>query len=291
MNIKTIFCIVCSLFICAVAQTSMAQIGIRIETNNKKYLRYEPVYVKVHLRNYSGHPLAFGKLKGLRGLLKFEVDAPAEGIARRTDKSIPTIEGILLKPGATHEMKIRLSDYYNLNTPGQYKIMAYVEHPQLPSAYQSNYATFTVTEGITVWDRIVGIPDLANLKNSDKIKSRTYRIVSIFNGKNKLFYLVIEDKQKIYTVKKIGYEMGGSVPKCEIDSLSRLHILQQLSSKIYAYFLFDINGNQENREVYSKTNASPTLVRDPKTGSVIVAGGKRAKKNVDYSEDHDSPFE
>lgn len=276
-----------ALFLISFSFTLSAQVGITLQMNRKTYMQYETIYSKVTLRNYSAHPLAFGKNKGLHGQLLFEIYDAKGALVQRTSNSLPEIEGTLLKPGSSKEIVTPISQYYDLSQPGNYKITAYIKHPQLTSDYQSNPVTFNVSEGVTVWKRIVGLPDFVH--NSKKIRPRTFRIISLFDGSDKVFYMIIEDDKKVYSVKRIGYEMGGIAPECEIDSLSRLHILLKLSSTIFVYFLYDIDGSQEKREVYSKNDTTPTLVRNPDTGYVIVAGGEKAKKE-DYQEDADLPF-
>jgi hypothetical protein len=64
-----------------------------------------------------------------------------------------------------------------------------------------------------------------------------------------------------------------------------LHILLPLSPRIFSYMVFDINGNVEKQEVYKKTTTIPTLVNDPKTGGIILAGGELGKRGVDYQDD------
>jgi hypothetical protein len=282
------FCLAAvALFLILSTVSLQAQVGITLEMNRKTYLRYETIFAKVTLRNYSAHPLAFGKNKGLSGSLLFEIDDSKGDLVPALQKSEHNLEGTLIKPGSNVEQIIPISQYYDLSQLGNYKITAYIKHPQLTSDYQSNSVTFNVSDGVNVWKRIVGTPDFVN--KVKKIQPRTFSIISLFDGSNKVFYLMIDDDKRVYSVKRIGYEMGGSVPECEIDSLSRLHILLKLSSTIFVYFLYDIDGALEKREVYSKNETTPTLVRNPQTGSVIIAGGQKAEKD-DYQDDADLPF-
>jgi hypothetical protein len=274
------------LFLSSVLPLS-AQVGITLQMNRKTYLQYENVYARINLRNYSAHPLAFGKNKGLSGKLLFEIYDAKGALVPRISNELPDIEGTLLKPGSTQEVVTLVSRYYDLSQPGNYKITAYISHPQLTSDYQSDPVTFNVSQGVDVWKRIVGTPDFVN--KVEKIRPRTFRIISLFDGTDKVFYLMIEDDKKVYSVKRIGYEMGGTKPECEIDSLSRLHILLKLSSTIFVYFLYDIDGSLEKRDVYKKEGTTPTLVRNPQSGAIVVAGGEKAKKE-DYQDDPDLPF-
>lgn len=268
-----------------------AQLGIDVELNHHNYLQYENIFANITLRNYSGHAIAFGESKEMQGKLTFEITNDQGSFCLTKGREKPLLTGIVLAPGATKQMTVNLNNYYVMTTPGQYRVLANVTHAQFKTTYASKPTTFSISQGVTIWQRIVGVPALTGKENTEgKIPSRIYKIISLFDGKNKLFYLMIEDEKNIYSIKRIGYEMGGKIPECEIDSLSRIHVLQRLSSTIFVYLLYDINGTLEQKAVYKKGDTSPTLVRNPENGMVVISGGEKATKNQDYSDDMDVPY-
>ena len=123
------------------------------------------------------------------------------------------------------------------------------------------------------------------------IKTREYRILSYFTGKSNIYCLTLEDKDNLYMLRHIGYDLGADLrPKCEIDFLSRLSVLLPASTKVYAYYQYNTDGNLENRQILIKTDRAPRLVLDPDTGIVKVVGGREARKDVDYEEIRDIQF-
>jgi len=271
-----------------------AQLGVTIELNRRNYLQYEHVFAKIKLRNYAGSALVFSDSNPkIAGGVDFEIYSPDGGIVRTISKDIPEIKGLLLKPGETSEIMIPVSKYYNLSELGKYRIKAIIHHSLMKSKYESDSLTFSVLSGIDTWKTKFGMPSFTQkdiITDSGKIKTRQYRIASIYDGKDKVLYLIIEDEKHIYAIKRIGYEMADKVPSCEIDNLSRLHILQKLSSEVFMYMLFDIDGTRERKEVYKKKETSPVLARDPETGAVVVAGGAPAEIDKDYNETEDEMF-
>jgi hypothetical protein len=280
----------CLLALPAVEAT--AQVSLRLEMANSCYIQYEAIYARVTIRNYSAHPLAFGESKELQGRLKFEIEmadgsfaAPIPGVEQ------PQMLGVILLPGSTQTVTFIISKYYPLQRLGKYKIKAYVEHPQLPSAYESNNAFFSVVSGNVLMERSVGVPDYVQSSQNQTIKTRKYRILDFFDGRNKIYALSVEDDRMVYAVKRLGFDMGPSLkPTCEIDALSRINIILPVSPKVSAYYVYGIDGKLEKREIYVKTNASPTLVVDKKDGSVMIVGGRIARKDLDYQEYKDLPF-
>lgn len=278
-----------------------AQVAMKLQLNQNVFLQFESVFAKVRFRNMSAHALAFGETKGLRGILRFDVyHTSGKGSVRVSPinpANMPSMVGVIIPAGSTHEAIFRISDYYDFREEGNYNIRAVLFHPQLKSGYQSDSLSFKVTAGRKVWGPVtVGVPDSGKGETYDpnipkKIETRNYTIVSYFTGKVTFYALVIDDKNKTYLVKRIGFDLGPEMkPKCEIDFLSRLNIMVAASPTVFAYYQYNVDGILEKKQVYIKTNTTPTLVLDKATGVVMPAGGRLARKDRDYEEIKDLPF-
>ena len=296
------------------AVSLFAQISMQIKLNQDNFLQYEPIFVRVAVRNMTGHMIAFGERPGLKGSLRFDI-YPGKRNAQRlpfrkpdtqnmNEKQkalasiLPDMHGVILPAGSVQEFTFRLSDYYDLRNLGSYSIKAVISHDQLGSSYQSNAVQCKVTEGMKIWGPVtVGVPASgtddtpANHLETVKIKTRNYSIVSYFTGKVTAYALIIDDKDHIYFVRRIGFDLGPDLkPQCAVDFLSRLNLLVAASPKVFAYYQFNTDGSLERKQVYIKTSSSPTLVLDKKTGIVMPAGGRIANKDVDFEEIKDLPF-
>ncbi len=83
-----------------------AQIAMKLDLGRHYYLKYEPVYVTVSLRNDSGHAVAFGNNNRLKGRLLFEIiDSKQRQISAIKGNKYP-MEGVLLRPGGTSEIVV-----------------------------------------------------------------------------------------------------------------------------------------------------------------------------------------
>jgi len=284
-----------------------AQVAIVVKPVQVNYLQYESVFVRVAMRNLSAHPLAFGESLGLKGSLEFEIrrsDRNEPSFVRSPkDAPLPDMTGVILPPGGEKTYMFNLSKHYDLRSTGRYSVKAVLRHPQMPTAYQSKEAHFNIVRGNVIWSRTVGLPLLDDAPeekvNEDgtkeethrMIKTREYKIVSYFTGKSSIYCLTLEDKDNVYMLRHIGYDLGADLrPKCEIDFLSRLSVLLPASTKVYAYYQYNTDGNLENRQILMKVDRAPRLVLDPDTGIVKVVGGREARKDVDYEEIRDIQF-
>jgi len=294
MHVKLLLCLVAGIFLLLPFAVN-AQIAIDLSMNRPNYIQFEKVFAKVVMRNDSGHAIAFGHDEKLQGDLLFEIRDSQNVPLKKITQATPPIVGTILKAGETKEFIVPITRYYNINTPGKYKVMAYVTHALFKEEYRSNDCFFNVSEGNLLWSRSVGIPEFLNIDTkpkddsmdkdkSKKISSRLYNIKTIYEGSRRVYYLVVEDDKTVFSIKRFGMEIGDEQPQFDTDNFSRLHILLPLSPRIFSYFVFDIKGALEKREVYKKTNTIPTLVNDPKNGSIILAGGELAKQGVDYKD-------
>jgi len=195
---------------------------------------------------------------------------------------VPQIKDTIIPTGATSEIIYKVSDYFNISGPGKYGIKVKIFHPLLKETYESNETGFTITKGQVFWETVVGVPDFEDNgldpeRKRKMVKTRTYRILTSSIGKANVYTLKVEDKERVYQLKRIGFDLGVNLaPKCEIDYLSRLHIIVAASPHVFIYYQFDTNGKMISREVRMKSDSSPKLFVDTKTGVVTIYGGRFA---------------
>ena len=151
MRIKTIL-LLAALMSAAALQ---AQIAVKIEPGRPLFMLYDAVYVKMIMRNYSSHPIAFGNSKELQGEITFRILTPGRTLARQVGSSGPLLRGVILAPGETRGFTFNLSKYYFLQEEGMYTARVTVKHPQLPSAYESNEIPFKIRKGTVIWERFL----------------------------------------------------------------------------------------------------------------------------------------
>jgi hypothetical protein len=272
-------------------QTLKAQFGINLELNRENYLLHESVFAKVSIRNYSGRTLVFGKIPELSGRIEFDIYGPNGELLRPYNQKLNPMDGVILNSGATTDVVIPLSRMYHFSRAGSYTIKAILAHSQLESTYVSKVSSFFIFNGFCVWERKVGVPDVFNNNIHGKIKTRSVRLLNFYDNRKKLFALCIEDKKYVYAVIRLNADIGNKPPQCQIDGLSLVHILTQISPKVFSYYVYDLNGKLQERVNYARSNSvNPRLIVDSKQGVVTVAGGRKALKGKDYKEVDPSPI-
>jgi len=141
-----------------------SQVGMNIKSDRKIYLLYEPIYVKVSLRNYSGKTLVFGESENTKGSLSFIIETPAKGIAEKSKNNYNPMLGEIIPTGGADEVIVPINRLYNMGSTGEYYIKAVVKHEMLPSQYESPPLRLTINSGKACWEKTVGVPELFKKK-------------------------------------------------------------------------------------------------------------------------------
>ena len=279
------------LFLLFAGIQAFAQITINIKPSHPNFMQYDAVRLRVYLKNYSSMPITFGQKEGLRGELDFVVYHNNRTLINKIPGKTPILSGIILKPGETRTVTINLGKYYPLQELGNYSVTALIRHPKLSAKYRSNQATFYVGEGSKYWSRLFGVPDYTGKKMGGKVPTRNYNVKIFNNGVAQIYFLLVEDKEKVYAVKRLGFDLGPEYrPQLMVDGSARFHAMLNVTQKVFVYYIYNYNGKLEKRQVYLRTTTTPYLVNNPSNGSVIIDGGRVALKDVDYEEIKDLPF-
>ena len=269
-----------------------SQITVNIKPSHNDYMQYDAIRLRIYLKNYSSMPITFGHNEQLRGELEFIVYHKNRKLLERLPGKAPILSGIILKPGETRNITINLAKYYPLQELGNYNVTALIKHPRLSGTYRSNEANFRVGKGSRYWHRLFGVPDYTGKHTlRGKIPTRTYDVRIFNNGRAPIYYLLIEDDEKVYAVKRLAFDLGSDLrPQLLVDATARLHAMMSITQKVFIYYRYNYNGKLEKRQVYLKTSTTPYLISNPKDGSIIVDGGRVAVKDKDYEEIKDLPF-
>lgn len=280
-----------AVFALAALFPAYSQLGLRIEMNRKVYMLYEPIYACISLRNNSGRPLVFGQNPKLQGFIYFLIqDSKGRTIAKRPGTEI-SATGLLLKPGESRNLVLPVNEYYELEKAGSYTINVCVAHNLLPRELKSSRSqTFAVENGVEVWSAVTGVPDITGSGQKDApVKERKYSIRLLSEPPNKYYYLFVEDDKMVYGVSRIGRQISIEKFKAEVDMLGRIHILMPMSSKVFHYLAFSIDGMNIASSYWRVSDTIPTIYRDPGNGIVRRLGGVEAKRGVDYVEFQGTP--
>ncbi len=291
-----LFLLTAGAFFCLLTEIH-AQVGVGIKISQMNYLQFEPVFARVTITNRTAHPLAFGNNDKLKGMLRFDIEpmnAAVKGALPLKDRGVyPPLTGSIIPPGATREYTFNLCDYYDLQQPGRYVIKAVMKHSLLQHEYLSAPAYISIVKGQAIWTSEVGLPSLTSKieEKNEKIKLRRYSILTYNTGSSLVYNLLVDDDKMVYANRRAAFNLGPELaPQCQVDFLSRLHVIFAASSKVFAYYVFTPDGRLDERKILVRLGAIPRLSVDPKSGFVTAVGGREAIPEQDYEDIRDLPF-
>jgi len=253
--------------LCALAPSLHAQINVTMDIPRHLYLSYEPIVATVKITNMTGRDITLSDQEPNKWF-GFEIldskGAPIPPIA--ADYHLPPLT---IPMGETVKRKVNLVNLYPVTDYGIYHIRAAVYFADLDKYFQSGPAAIEVTEGTTLWQQKVGIPD--GQRNAGQY--RTYTLMS-FRNQDNILYVRIEDEDAgvVYGTYPLGRLIDGYPPEAQVDLLSQLHIIDMVAPKEYLYTRLSPNGDMLGQQDYTDLKTRPHLKKQP-DGDVAIAGG------------------
>jgi len=266
-----------------VASLLHAQLALELKSSRSTYMLHEPVFLQLSIKNDAGQAMVFGDSNQLQGELFIEmtdtITTNSLIASRNTMTGKFPLYGCVIRAGETKQLILRFDDVMKFTKPGFYRLHAYIRHPMLKDAFRSNEVELELTNGAPYASYTVGVPKY--VPTQGKIESRTYSLRTLIDLGQKYYYIVLSDSQNVYQVLRIGRDMGIEDPRCEVDMMSKLHVMIHISAKVVKHYVLDIDGTLVSCTYLRYGKTVPMLVRD-REGKVFIAGGEAAVEGVDY---------
>jgi len=254
--------------LCAVAPSLHAQINVSMEIPRHLYLCYEPIIATVKITNMTGRDLTLSD-KEPDKWFSFEIlDSTGTPIPPRAADY--HLEPLTIPVGQTVRRRVNLVNLYPITDYGIYHIKAEVYFAPMDKYFTSGAVPIEVTEGQTLWQQTVGIPE--GQKNAGQYRS--YTLLSFRQPTANMLYVRIEDTNAgvVYATYPLGRMIDGYDPEAQVDLLSQLHILEMVAPKEYLYTRLSPNGDMLGQQDYTDLKTRPRLTRSS-AGDVAIGGG------------------
>ncbi len=254
--------------LCAAAPSLHAQVDVSLDIPRRLFVCYEPLVATVTISNLTGRDITLED-QAPDKWFSFEVlDSKGMPIPpRAADYHNPPL---IIPTGQTVKRKVNIVNLYPVTDYGSYRVRAIIFMAATNKYYASPAKGIEITEGTTLWQQIVGIPD--GEKNAGQ--NRTYELLSFQQPSADMLYVRIEDKDQgiDYATLPLGRLVDGYQPEVQIDALSQLHILQMIAPKEYLYTRLGPNAEMLGQDDYTDLKTRPHL-RHMADGNVAVTGG------------------
>jgi hypothetical protein len=250
-----------------IGSSAQAQIDVYISVSRRSYILYEPLPATITITNNAGRDLTIEDA-GSKQWLNLE---------------ITTLDGMLLTPydpdyklhslhiaaGQTLQRSIDLTPLFPIREMGTHRVRVSVYLAEFDRYFYSNYASFDLTDGKTIWQKTVGVP------GSDEV--REISILTHELPDKLLLYARIRqlDGNTVYTTQSLGSVLTtGREPLEMLDSHNNLHVLQEAKPGAFRYTIIGLDGQRLTQEAYTKTGVKPPILAKVADGEVEVHGGQ-----------------
>ncbi len=259
-----------------------AQLGMKLESEQNCYLRYERVKLRLTVRNYSGNTLVFGGADSTeQGKLTFVVRRQNGQMVKCLDPSANPMEDIILAPGLNRQLVLDINSLFDMQSPDVYKIEARISHHRLQHDCASEPIIVEVKEGNVIKEKVIGLP---MKKETDQIRNVKVKLIQFTDSVGSMWCLRVEDDELVYGVFRLGPFMGSSVPQMDVDGSSAIHILIQVAPHLYSYTVYSMIGEivKLRQQVYYVADGGyPQLSRA--SGYLKVEHARVAQQGKDYN--------
>jgi hypothetical protein len=254
--------------LCAMAPCLHAQVDVTLEIPRRLYLCYEPIIATVKITNMTGRDLVLED-RAPDKWFSFEIlDSTGTPIPPRAADY--HLDPLTIPMGETVKRRVNLVNLYPVTDYGVYHVKAVVYFAPMDKYFTSDPVPIEVTEGQTLWQQTVGIPD--GQKNAGQY--RQFTLLSFQQTKDNMLYVRIEDQNAgvVYATYPLGRLIVGYDPEAQVDMLSQLHILEMVAPKEYLYTRLGPNGEMLGQQDYTDLKTRPHLKRTS-DGDVAIGGG------------------
>ena len=263
-----------ALLVCS--QSLQAQIQVGLDIKRKFLMLYEPIVATVTVTNLAGRDITLA-------------DSPTQSwfgfqINRGDGQLVPPLNTeykltpLTIPAGQTVKRSIVLNSIYPVHELGLYRVRATIYYSAMEKYYQSQLVNLEISEGRTVWQQVVGVPDGAEGAGS----TRKLSLLCFRQSESTMIYARIEDVDNgtIFATMPLGRVIAGLDPEAQVDLQNNLHVLQVSKAKALLYSCIGLNGELLAQNTYYAVKNRPTLRRNA-AGTVTVVGGELQSDTLD----------
>ena len=254
------------LFVCA--EPLYAQLDVTMDIKRHFFMLYEPIVATVTVKNLSGRDITLAD-SPTQSWFGFQINRGDGGLVPPLNPDY-RLEPLTIPMGQTVKRSVILNTLFPVHELGLYRVRAAIYFSAMDKYFQSRMTTLELSEGKTVWQKVLGVPD----GKSDSGGTRNFSLLVFRQAEYSMLYVRVEDPNAgmVYATMALGKLISGMEPEVEIDTQNNLHVLQVSGMKTYLYSRVSLNGELVAHDNYYSTTTRPTLRRTP-AGMVTVVGG------------------
>ena len=251
------------LFVCPFAITQ-GQLATSLSMNKKTYVAGEPVIAEIIITNHSGRELTLASTRQLPWLAFVVTNSRGNPV---TTHKLNAFGAMKIKAGESLARRVNLTEYFLLNSQGNYAVAAVVRDPRgSVQGSSTNRILFNLNPGRTYWSQKVGV------KSDLGTGTREIKLLTFSNGqKTQLYAQVIDGRTGVpMQTFPLGDVLMLRKPMVTLDGKQRMHVMFLATPSVWVHCEVSADGKLVNREIHQLAAKGDPVLMAYGDGSVRV---------------------
>ncbi len=252
-----------ALFLCS-ALSSWGQLATSLSLNKKTYVAGESVIVEIIITNHSGHELTLASTRQLPWLAFVVTNSSGNPV---TTRKLNAFGAMKIKAGESLAKQVDLTEYFLLNSQGNFAVSAVVRDPGggIQGA-STNRMLFNLSPGRTYWAQKVGV------KSDLGEGTREIKLLTFSNGQTTQLYAQVIDGRTGVPMRT--FTLGDALmlrkPMVTIDGKQRMHVMFLATPSMWVHCEVSADGKLVGREIHQRAAQGDPVLMAYGDGSVKV---------------------
>lgn len=260
MNRLLILALLC---LCPLAGVQ-GQLATSLSINKKTYVAGEPVIAEIIVTNHSGRDLTLASTRQMPWLAFVVTKSNGNTV---TTRKLNAFGAMKIKAGESLAKLVDLTEYFLLNSQGNFAVSAVVRDPggEIQGA-STNRILFNLSPGRTYWAQKVGV------KSDLGTGTREIKLLTFSNGqKTQLYAQVIDGRTGVpMQTFPLGDALMLRKPMVTLDGKQRMHVMFLATPSAWVHCEVSADGKLVNRQIHQRAAQGDPVLMAYGDGSVKV---------------------
>ncbi len=241
-----------------------AQLATSLSLNKKTYVAGESVIAEITITNHAGRDLTLASSRALPWLAIVVTNNRGNPVAT---SRLNNFGAIKIKTGESLAKRIDLTQYFLLDSQGNYAVSAVIRDPrEVIQGATTNRVLFNLNPGRTYWSQKVGV------QSDTDSGTRIFKVLTFANSqRNQLYAQVInaETGTKIRTFL-LGNALMLRKPMVTLDGAQRMHVMFLATPTMWVHCQISADAKLVQRDIHERASQGDPVLMSYGDGSVRV---------------------